>query len=78
MEQNEELEEFLRSRRERLAGVGAGCYVRLEQGRTARASDQVLDAVARASPPENALRLFATWTSRPTRPRSTHRNTTGP
>jgi len=75
MEQNEELKEFLRSRRARLgpldvavdttagvrrvpglrreevarlAGVSPDYYSRLEQGRAARASDEVLDAVSRA------------------------------
>lgn len=81
VEQNDELKEFLRSRRARLdplsvdvsaggrtrrvpglrreevahlAGVSADYYSRLEQGRAVRASDEVLDAVARA------LRLDAT------------------
>lgn len=74
MEPNEELKEFLRSRRARLdpltvdgtragtrrvpglrreevahlAGVSPDYYSRLEQGRAAHASDEVLDAVARA------------------------------
>lgn len=74
MEHNEELKEFLRSRRARLdpvaldlaerggprrvpglrreevallAGVSADYYSRLEQGRAVRASDEVLDAIAR-------------------------------
>src|SRR5688500_8564706 len=57
MPEKAELSEFLRSRRvpglrreeiARLAGVSTDYYVRLEQGRSITASDDVLDALARA------------------------------